>query len=122
LTSDNEANPVSILEAMACGLPVVAPRVGSISESVADGDTGFLAPPTDEDLMGRLWRQLLGNQDLRRDMGDRGRRVVVERWSVQRMIAGYENLIRVIYEAKRSGGATAGEHSESPERSMPNDK
>ena len=45
LTSRIEANPVSILEAMASGKPVVAPRVGSIDESVSDGETGFLTEP-----------------------------------------------------------------------------
>ncbi len=48
LTSKIEANPVSILEAMAMGKPVVAPRVGSIAESVADGETGFLTEPNNE--------------------------------------------------------------------------
>ncbi|HEV3138031.1 MAG TPA: glycosyltransferase, partial [Pirellulales bacterium] len=49
LTSRMEANPVSILEAMSTGKPVIAPRVGSIGESVIDGETGFLTDPLDEE-------------------------------------------------------------------------
>ncbi len=43
LTSHIEANPVSILEAMSVGRPVVATNVGSIHEAVAEGQTGFLS-------------------------------------------------------------------------------
>ena len=42
LTSDNEAAPVSIMEAMSCGLPVVASDVGSVHEMVVQGKTGFV--------------------------------------------------------------------------------
>ena len=45
LTSHMEANPASILEAMACEKPVVATRVGSVPETVLDGRTGYLVPP-----------------------------------------------------------------------------
>ena len=45
LTSDNEANPVSILEALATQVPVVATDVGSVSATVKNGMTGFLAEP-----------------------------------------------------------------------------
>ena len=49
LTSHIEANPVSILEAMSVGRPVVATNVGSIHEAVAEGQTGFLVTPGDAD-------------------------------------------------------------------------
>ena len=54
LTSHNEASPVSILEAMSVGLPVVAPRVGSIDQAVMDGTTGFLVDAGDEDAFCRF--------------------------------------------------------------------
>lgn len=49
LTSDWEGSPNVLLEAMACGLPVVATRVGGIPEIVPDGQAGFLVEPNDED-------------------------------------------------------------------------
>jgi glycosyltransferase involved in cell wall biosynthesis len=101
LTSHNEANPVSILEAMSCGLPVVAPRVGSISESVAEEKSGFLVEPGNEYEQARCWMTLLQDRQLARKMGQAGRRTVLESWSLDRMVRGYETLIERIYASKR---------------------
>jgi glycosyltransferase involved in cell wall biosynthesis len=101
LTSHNEANPVSILEAMSCGIPVVAPKVGSISESVHDGKTGFLVEPGDEQEQASKWLTLLRDPTLAKSMGLEGRRTVMESWSLDRMVRGYETLIERIYATKR---------------------
>lgn len=101
LTSHNEANPVSILEAMACGIPIVAPKVGSISESVIEEKTGYLVEPGDEYQQARRWMDLLQNPATARQMGFEGRRTVMERWSLDRMVRGYETLIERIYAKKR---------------------
>ena len=60
LTSLNEANPVSILEGLACGKPVVATRVGSVPETVLDGQVGYLVEPGSADAMSRRVVELLG--------------------------------------------------------------
>ncbi len=100
LTSRIEANPVSILEAMASGKPVVAPRVGSIAESVIDRQTGFLTEPNDEAQVADRVTELLSNPQLAARLGEAGRTAVVERWSLERMVAGYEELIAGIYTRK----------------------
>ncbi len=100
LTSHNEANPVSILEAMATGLPVVATRVGSVAESVADGETGFLVNPGDLNAISERWQSLLTTKALASQFGDAGREVVVKRWSLERMIEGYQDLIANVYMGK----------------------
>jgi glycosyltransferase involved in cell wall biosynthesis len=100
LTSHNEANPVSILEAMACGKPVVATRVGSVAETVLDRETGFLAPPGDARRIARHLLHLLRKPQLAQRMGQRGREAVVTGWSLDRMVAGYETLIADLYAAK----------------------
>jgi glycosyltransferase involved in cell wall biosynthesis len=100
LTSHNEANPVSILEAMACGVPVVATNVGSVSESVEHEVTGFLVPPGDVAETAARWLELMSDTPLRRSMGVAARNRVVERWSLEAMVGGYEELITEIYEQK----------------------
>jgi glycosyltransferase involved in cell wall biosynthesis len=100
LTSRMEANPVSILEAMATGKPVIAPRVGSIGESVIDGETGFLTDPLDEQQVADRLTQLFADPELARRLGQGGREAVLDRWSLERMVQGYENLIAEIYTRK----------------------
>ena len=100
LTSIMEANPVSILEAMAAERPVVAPRVGSIPDSVREGETGFLAPAGAEAELASHVLRLLSDRSLARRMGSAGRERVVARFSRERMVEGYEDLIASIYDAK----------------------
>jgi len=100
LTSKMEANPVSILEAMACGKPVVAPRVGSIAESVLDGSTGFLTEASAESEIAQSLIVLLADPALSARMGRAGRASVVAQWSLERMVDGYEALISDIYTRK----------------------
>jgi glycosyltransferase involved in cell wall biosynthesis len=100
LSSRMEANPVSILEALACEKPVVAPRVGSIPETVRDGETGFLIAPDDIDGMAERIATLLTDEPTRRRLGAAGRRLVVADWSLDRMVHGYERLIASIYMSK----------------------
>ncbi|MDP6468771.1 MAG: glycosyltransferase [Pirellulaceae bacterium] len=102
LTSHIEANPVSILEAMAMGLPVVATDVGSVSEIVLPGVTGFLASPGSAEELAGYWAELLGNRPLAQQIGSFGRELVSEKWSLDAMIAGYQDLIGEIYSQKCS--------------------
>jgi glycosyltransferase involved in cell wall biosynthesis len=103
LTSKNEANPVSILEAMASGLPVVTTNVGSIAEMVVDGETGYLEDPEDDVALAGRALSLLEDGAQREAFGDAGRRRVIEYGSLETMVRGYEQLIREIYERKQSG-------------------
>jgi glycosyltransferase involved in cell wall biosynthesis len=73
LSSRSEGAPVSVLEAMAAGLPVVATRVGGVPELVEDGQTGFLVPPGDPAALTRVLAELLEDRALRRRLGDAGR-------------------------------------------------
>ncbi|MBN1854585.1 MAG: glycosyltransferase [Pirellulales bacterium] len=107
LTSHMEANPVSILEAMSMGIPVVAPQVGSIGETVQDGRTGFLVPPGDAgQLAGRVCELIL-DPIRARAFGERGRQVVVANWSLDAMVRGYEDLITGIYRVKTGEASPA---------------
>ncbi len=73
LPSFAEGVPVVLMEAMAAGLPVVATRIAGIPELVEDGISGFVVAPGDEDTLSEAITTLLGNQDLRDQMGQQGR-------------------------------------------------
>ena len=100
LTSHIEANPISILEAMSVGRPVVATNVGSIHEAVIEGETGFLVTPGDAEQLAERVLQLLSDSRQSAAMGAAGRKSVVERWSVDAMVSGYERLVETIYADK----------------------
>jgi alpha-maltose-1-phosphate synthase len=68
-----EAFPKVVVEAMACGLPVVATRTGGIPELVDDGKTGFLVPFGSPEMISEKLISLLGDESLRASMGLRGR-------------------------------------------------
>ena len=102
LTSHTEANPVSVLEAMSVGLPVVATRVGSVAESIAEGVTGFLAEPQNTDELATHVVRLMQDQQTAAGMGAVGRESVLRRWSLEQMVRGYENLIATTYRQKRA--------------------
>lgn len=93
-----EAMPLSVLEAMASGLPVVATAVGDIPRVVEDGVTGLLVPPGDVTALSDALESLLTDGDLRRRMGAAGRRRVETSFDITRtwseLEAVYERLLR----------------------------
>lgn len=76
-----EAMPLSILEAMASALPVVATDVGDVSRSVQDGETGFVVPPRSPADLANALEKLLADPALRSRMGDAGRSRVEDHFS-----------------------------------------
>ncbi len=73
LPSYHEGVPTALLEAMASGIPIVATRVGDVSDIIQDGVHGLLCPPGDpESLAGRLL-EVIGDEGLRRTLGKRAR-------------------------------------------------
>jgi glycosyltransferase involved in cell wall biosynthesis len=100
LTSHMEANPVSILEALAAGKPVIAPNVGSISESVRDGETGYLFEPGNLLQVSQQLLEIFSQPEQAEAMGMAGRELVKASWSLDRMVSGYEELIEMLYDKK----------------------
>jgi glycosyltransferase involved in cell wall biosynthesis len=82
LASRSEGGPISILEAMAAGLPVVASDVGGVRELVADGVTGLLVPAADTDALAAALERLLADPGLRRRMGAAGHERARERFDL----------------------------------------
>jgi glycosyltransferase involved in cell wall biosynthesis len=82
LASRSEGAPMSILEAMAAGLPVVASDVGGVGELVDDGVTGLLVPAGDAAALAAALDRLLADPALRRRMGAAGRELALRRFDV----------------------------------------
>jgi sugar transferase (PEP-CTERM/EpsH1 system associated) len=82
----------TILEAMACGLPVVATRVGGNPELVEDGMTGRLVPAANPESMATALLHYFDDPVLARRHGRAGRHAVVQRFSLDRMVADYLSL------------------------------
>ena len=96
LPSAWEALPLAALEAMSCGLPVLATNVGGVPEAVEDGVTGRLVPPGDAPALATALAEMLGDRELRRRFGRAGRAAFERRFRVGPMIdavaALYEEL------------------------------
>ncbi len=97
--------------ALATGKPVVATRVGSIPETVLNSETGYVVEPGSEPEMSRRIVELLLDPGKARRMGSAGRRHVVQHWSIERMVTGYEDLIERLYHQKIRDREVVGEES-----------
>jgi glycosyltransferase involved in cell wall biosynthesis len=93
--------PLSVLEAMAGGLPVVATDVGDVGRAVADGVTGFVVPPKDPEQLAARLERLLIDADLRRRMGEAGRARVAEMFSADVTAAAVSALYDEVQGARR---------------------
>lgn len=79
----SEGTTTTALEAQACGVPVVAPRVGAVADAVADGVTGFVVAAQRPDLLADRALQLLEDDALRARMGEAGRETALERFDAE---------------------------------------
>ena len=94
LTSFYEGLPVSLLEAMACEVPVVGSNVIGINEVIKDKENGFLFPIDDEEMLVNILESLLIDDELRRTIGRRGRVFVEENYNLERKIMDYDALFK----------------------------
>ena len=98
LATDSEGLPMSVLEAMAAGLPVVASAVGGVPEVVRDGETGALVPPRDSAVLAEALGRIVADPALRDRLGEAGRQRVQSEFSLERFerehLELYRNLAR----------------------------
>ncbi len=95
LSSFFEGLPLSLLEAMSAGLPVVGTDVPGIQEVVEHGKTGLLVPSDDPGKLSEALLRMIGDEELARDLALRGREYVIKEHGFDTWIARYESLFSV---------------------------
>lgn len=94
--SVSDALPNSVLEASACGLPIVSTTAGGIPEAVRDGCTGMLVTPGDAKVLTGALRKVIGDSYLRRTMGANGRLHIEDQFSASSEAAMWERFYNCV--------------------------
>jgi glycosyltransferase involved in cell wall biosynthesis len=103
LSSDFEGSPLSVLEYMAAGKPVVATRVGGVPDLVRDGSEGLLVEPRDPAAFAAAVSRLVADAELRRRMGESARRRQREEFDIDVTVRRIEELYLELYARSRRG-------------------
>ncbi|TMU84337.1 glycosyltransferase family 4 protein [Bacillus sp. BHET2] len=105
LTSKHEGLPISIIEGMRSGLPIVASDVGGINELVEDGHNGFLIPSDDSDRLSQRLKKLIQERQLMEKMGQMSRKQYEEHFTFEHMrdqtVKMYNDVLEKHFENRR---------------------
>ena len=87
-----------LVEAMACGVPVVMPRASAFTEIVEPVECGILVEPENAEALAKGLQTILEDSGLRKSMGEKGRIVVEDRYHVGAMAKSFEQILRKVVE------------------------
>ena len=104
LSSDYEGNPLSVIEAMAAGLPIVSTAVGGVPELLRNDREGFIVQPGHSEQLSEAMMTLLENPELRRKMGAAAAARAKEKFDVSAMVRAYEELYDEVAAPPRTWG------------------
>ncbi len=100
LPSLQEGTPISILEAMAMKIPVIASRIGGIPEQVIDGETGILVDPGDASAIALSILNLLESSERRHEMGENARELIKRKFSLESCVKAHKEMYREVLSRK----------------------
>jgi glycosyltransferase involved in cell wall biosynthesis len=103
LSTHYEGLPISILEAMRTGLPVVATKVNGIPEAVIQGKTGFLVPHQDEAALAIALKTLIRSAELREQMGQASRAKFLQEFIVELMLTQIRSVYQKVTNSETGG-------------------
>ena len=92
----NEGVPQAVLQAMSCGIPVVATTIGGIPEAVRDHETGIMVPPRDAAALTKALQALLSDGNMRLRYGQAGRRMALEKFGLGLMLDKMEAIFQEV--------------------------
>ena len=104
-TPTGEGLGVALLEAMSCGVASVAFEIPGPRDVVESGRNGWLVPPGDSVALAEVIGRLAGDAELRRRLGSAARTRILERYSIDREVAAYEELYEELLQPRRAGKA-----------------
>ena len=107
--SDEEGMPGAVLEAMAMGIPVIATAVGGTPEVIANGESGLLVPPRRPAAIAAAVRRLLDDPALVKRCRETARRVVVEEFTIERVVALTDALYARLTGSERGRSMASGD-------------
>jgi N-acetyl-alpha-D-glucosaminyl L-malate synthase BshA len=96
LCSETESAPLTLLEGMSCGLPVIATNVGGIPEIIQDGINGFLVPSKNPEAIAEKLLKLNANSELRKQLGTTARETVLKRYTADKVVDQYLKIFESI--------------------------
>lgn len=96
-----ETFSMAMLESMALGVTVIAPRIGGLAEAIIDGETGLLFPVGDVEKMAQGMQALVGDRGNARDLGQAAQRMVAQRFTLAAMLEKYEQVLWSVLEPAR---------------------
>ena len=92
---------MSVMEAMAAGLPVVSTAVGGVPELVRDGETGLLVPSEDAGALARALQALVDDSARRQAMGAAARQHAIAHFDIRHTVRGYEQLYEALLRKRK---------------------
>jgi glycosyltransferase involved in cell wall biosynthesis len=100
LCSETESAPLTLLEGMSTGLPMIATRVGGVQEIINDGKNGLLVPAKHPEELAQAILRLYNDQNLRRKLGEKARRTVLERYTAEKVVNQYIETFESVSKTK----------------------